>query len=103
MKVHPVFHVDLLERFHPDPIPGRSPKPLPPVVVDGEEEFIVESVLDSRLFKGQLQYFVHWKNYPVSERTWEPAQNLTNAADLVKEFHDHHPRKPRPLPRGAQP
>lgn len=103
MKVHPVFHVDLLEKYHPDPIPGRTPRPLPPVVVDGEEEFVVEYILDSRLFKGQLQYFVHWKNYSVSDRSWEPAQYLKNAPDLVAEFHRSHPKRPRPLLCGAQP
>ena len=103
MKIHPVFHVDLLEKFRPDPIPGRTPRPLPPVIVDGEEEFVVESILDSRLFKGKLQYFVHWKDYPVSDRTWEPAQNVANAPDLVTQFHIHHPQKPGPLLRRAQP
>lgn len=103
MKIHPVFHVDLLKRHRPDLIPGRTPRPLPPVVVDGEEEFVVDSILDSRLFKGQLQYFVHWKNYSVSDRSWEPAQNLKNSPDLITKFHQSHPKKPRPLLRGAQP
>ena len=32
-----------------DPIPGRHPKPPPPPeIIDGEEEWIVEEILDSR-------------------------------------------------------
>lgn len=103
MKIHPVFHVDLLEKYRPDPIPGRTPRPLPPVIVKGEREFIVESILDSRVSKGQLQYFIHWRNYPISERSWEPAENAENAPDLINSFHKTHPRKPGPQLRRAQP
>ena len=98
MKIHLVFHVDLLERFRPDPIPGRTPKPLPPIVINGDDEYEVQSILKSRLFgqKKQLQYFVHWKHYNVSERTWEYASNLKHASKIVTAFHKSHPKDPGP-------
>jgi len=35
----------------PDPIPGRRSRPPPdPVLVDGEEEYEVEAVINSRMF-----------------------------------------------------
>jgi hypothetical protein len=103
MKIHPVFHVRLLEQYRPDPIPGRTPKPLPPLIVAGEEEYEVEAILDSKLDRGQLKYFIHWKNFPISERTWEPADFVQNSPGLIRKFHQDHPRKPGPLLRGAQP
>jgi hypothetical protein len=103
MKIHPVFHVELLEKYRKDPIPGRTPIPLPPVIVDGEKEYVVESILDSRLYRGKLQYFIHWRNYPVSARTWEPEENVQNAPQPIERFHKAHPKKPGPLLRGAQP
>jgi hypothetical protein len=103
MKVHPVFHVSLLERFRPDPIPGRVPKPLPPLIVAGEEEYEVESILDSKVQRGSLQYYIHWKGYPISERSWVPAVSVANSPKLVSQFHKRHPNKPGPLLRGAQP
>jgi hypothetical protein len=103
VKVHPVFHVELFEKHKPDLIPGRTPKPLPPVIVEGEEEYVVESIIDSRLFRGKLQYLVHWQNYPISHRTWELAENVENAPELVVQFHRSHPKKPGLLLRGAQP
>ncbi len=103
MRVHPVFHVSLLERFRPDTIPGRTPTPIPPLIVAGEEEFEVEAILDSKLVRGKLLYRVHWRGYPISARTWEPAEFVQGAPKLIKQFHLVHPHKPRPMLRGAQP
>lgn len=103
MKIHPVFHVSLLERFRPDTIPGRTPKRLPPLIVAGEEEYEVESILDSRIQRGALQYHIHWKGYPISERSWVPATSVANSPKLVSQFHQRHLNKPGPLLRGAQP
>ena len=38
----------------------------PPPVIDGKEEYEVETIVDSRRFGWgcQLQYLVHWKGYP---------------------------------------
>jgi hypothetical protein len=33
----------------------------PPVIVEGEEEYEVECIEDSRLFRRQFQYLVKWK------------------------------------------
>ena len=58
LKIHPVFHVSLLEPHVGNPFPGRQIPPPPPLVVDGEPEYEVASVLDSRVSRGQLQYLV---------------------------------------------
>ena len=52
MKVHPVFHVSLLEIAPNDPLPGQHIEPPPLVIVDGEESWEVEEILDSRLITG---------------------------------------------------
>jgi hypothetical protein len=96
MKIHPVFHVALLEPFRPNDIPGRVQDPPPPVIVDDHEEFEVETILDSRTRYGRLQYYVHWKDWPISDRSWQPRENLGNSQDLVDDFHRKYPSKPRP-------
>jgi len=45
----------------------------------------VDSIVDSRIIRGQQQYKVHWKGYPSSNDTWEFEANL-NCDDLVKKF-----------------
>jgi hypothetical protein len=97
MKIHPVFHVSLLSSYRPDTIPGRQQAPPPPpVVIEGNDEWEVEKILDSRVHYRKLQYYVDWKGYTPTDRTWEPAEMLANAPEVVKEFHDQYPLRPSP-------
>ena len=102
MRIYPVFHTSLLEPYREDVIEGRSPVPLPPVIVDEHQEYEVEAIIDSRVFRNQLQYLVHWKGYTTMDRTWEPCSNLEHCPDLLKRFHIDHPDRPKGLP-GARP
>jgi hypothetical protein len=49
MKIQPVFHVSLLEPYHVFTIPRRIHEPPPPIVVDGEQKYEVEKIIDSRI------------------------------------------------------
>ena len=48
----------------------------PPVVKDGVEEYKVEQIFDSWLFRGKLEYLVHWKGYGVEEDEWRPVEDI---------------------------
>ena len=74
-KVHPVFHVSLLE-------PADSNTPLQEIFyykVEEETEFEVERILNQ---VGQ-KYLVKWKGYDDTESTWEPLRNLANCRELL--------------------
>ena len=46
----------------PDSIPGHHPKLPPPLeIINGEEEWIVEEILDSKMVNRKLQYLVKWE------------------------------------------
>ena len=94
MKIHPVFHISLLDRYIESDIPTRVQPPPQPVIVDNQVEFEAEEVLDSKIMHKRLFYLVKWKGYPVSDNSWEPAPNLANAKDLVDSFHVKYPNKP---------
>ena len=47
--VHPVFHVSQLKPMMPNTIPNRSQPLPPPVDVDGEPEYEITEILDSKL------------------------------------------------------
>ena len=69
------------------------PPPPPIQLVDGPE-FEVEAILDSKIMRNKLYYLVDWLGYSPSDRTWELAENLSNAPKLVAEFHQRYPHKP---------
>ena len=96
-QVHDVFHISLLTKAPYDEIPGRKPTNPPPIIIDSEEEWEVEEILDSRLKNRQLQYLVKWMGTNSSENSWEPDKNLKNAPEAIQEFHDRHPEAPRRL------
>jgi hypothetical protein len=95
MDIHPVFHVSLLEPIHNDPLPGQLP-PLPePIIVEGKPEYEVQDVLDSCIFRRQLQYLIKWHGWDIL--TWEQATKV-NKLKAIDDFHVQHPNKPGPLP-----
>jgi hypothetical protein len=96
MKIHDVFHVSLLEPYTPNTLPGRFEEPPLPVDVDGELEYEVDEILDSRIFRKKLQYLVSWKGYDISERSWEPVENFSNHEESVLDYHRRYPLKPGP-------
>jgi Chromo (CHRromatin Organisation MOdifier) domain len=43
---------------------------VPLQIIDGEPEYEVEAVLDSRLCQRKLQFLVSWKGYAYEEHSW---------------------------------
>ena len=75
VRCHPVFNVLALKKYNQNSIAGRVQSPPPPITdLDGHERFIVDSGLDHRVCRGQLQFLVRWRGY--HDATWEPANYL---------------------------
>jgi hypothetical protein len=70
---------------------------LEPVVVQDEEEYGVDSIIDSCVYRYQLQYLVCWKGYGKGKNTWEPAKNLSHAKKAIAKFHKKNPAAPRSI------
>jgi len=101
--VHPVFHVSMLEPSIPNTILDRVQTPLPPVMVDGEPEYEISEILDSKLDNRQhlckLLYLVKWSGNEVTdnETSWLLATKFVNAPELINHLHHQYPHKPGPL------
>jgi Chromo (CHRromatin Organisation MOdifier) domain len=94
-KVHPVVNVSWVKPYL-GPLPGQPVSCPGPVHITEEcnEEYEVDYIVNSWLYKGKFQYLVHWKGYSNEERTWEPPSHLRNAPDKVAEFRRKHPSAP---------
>src|SRR5882762_5537117 len=92
------FHASLLSPYHDMAAHGPNfTRPLPDLM-DSEDHYEVDSILDSRFFgrSKTLQYLVHWKGYPSSDDQWLPATELLTASDLISSYHLLHPSAPSP-------
>jgi len=106
MRIHPVFHVALLE-------PAPESAPLDRSTATEDKEYEVEKILDYQEIKGKPHYLVKWQDYTDAENTWEPKRNLMkNCSDLLREFHRQNPTvgretslrgdRPSTIPAGDQ-
>jgi hypothetical protein len=82
-RIHPNFHVSLLE---PAPTNAKLAENVE-IEDEGEQEYEVEKILDSKKVSGRAQYLVKWKGYDTLENTWEPIENLTGCLKKVQEYH----------------
>ena len=60
MKIHNVFHPSLLQKVSIDPLPGQHNDPAPPIIIDNEEKWEVDNILDARKIgkRGKVQFCV---------------------------------------------
>ena len=56
--------------------------------LEAQEAFVVEKILKKKMADdGEIQYFVKWQGYTARWNTWEPTDNLGNAAEAINEFN----------------
>ncbi len=88
-RIHNVFHVNLLKPYLSD---GRVQLPPPPVEIDGEMEYTVNSILahrDRRYGRStRREYLVSWEGYGPEHNTWDPESNLANCPDILRVYKE---------------
>ncbi|GJP45494.1 hypothetical protein CLOM_g4879 [Closterium sp. NIES-68] len=88
-KIHNAFHVQILKPYR-DPnaiFVGRQPPLPPPVLVQNEPEYEVESVLAHRRRRnGTVELLIRWKGYDPSEDNWVPETDMGNARHPLHDY-----------------
>lgn len=58
-----------------------------PLEISGDEkEWEVDGIIGKREIDGRVQYRVRWSGFSEEDATWEPLENLDNAADHIDVF-----------------
>ena len=68
---------------------SKLPKP-PPELIEGEEVYEVKNIL-KHWRRGQgYQCYIKWKDYHISDASWEPAEVFSDDGDLLTRYKEHH-------------
>ena len=85
-QIHPVFHVSLLELYkRRADNPNLLEYPLPELIED-EEEYPVERILQKQTWKDVKEYLVRWAGYPPEYDQWVPEQDMEGSEELRDAF-----------------
>jgi len=89
-KIHDVFHMIWLSPYKETELHGPNHTTPPPDLINQEEEYEVEAILNHKRKGRGFLYLVQWKGYPISEASWEPKGHLTNATQILEEYKQRH-------------
>jgi hypothetical protein len=82
---------------------GESTVVIQPDLIDGEEEWEVERILDTRIRWRRPEWLVRWKGYGPADDEWLTQDMLANAQEKVREFEQEKAQKaPRAPARKRQ-
>ncbi len=90
-SIHDVFHIDLLTPYQETDLHGSNYSRPAPDLVDNEEEYEIEKILDSWQFSRRCkkQYLIKWKGYPDSDNEWVDKRDV-HAPNAIREFENRN-------------
>jgi len=96
MHVHDVFHSDLLRSVVDDLLSDQKNKLSDSIVINDEDEWKIDDILNFRRYRRRLQYRVKWNDYD-NDLNWYNADDdeFMNAQKIVDDFHIQYSNKSR--------
>ena len=89
-QIYNVFHATLLRKYKENKVYGENFMELPPELVEGEEVYGVETILNHRKRGRGYQYFIKWRGYPISDASWEPEHAFSDDGNTLKQYKLRH-------------
>jgi len=78
MAIHNTFHISLFEPYQDNRFLSQIKEPPPAIQIEGEDEYELDEIIDSRLHYNKLQYRAKWKGYsPEYDKVWYPQKTST--------------------------
>ncbi len=94
MHIHDVFHSELLHLVVNDSLSDQKNESSRSIVINNEDEWKIDDILNFRRYWRRLQYQVKWKNYD-NDLNWYNADDdkFMNAQKMIDDFHIKYSRK----------
>jgi hypothetical protein len=89
-RIHPVFDQALLSPFNETQEHGENFLRPPPDILEGEEEYEIETIINHRRKGKGLQYLIRWKGYASSDDSWVSEKSLEHSQDTLDEYKRAH-------------
>ena len=88
MHVYDVFHFDLVHSVVNDFLPDQKNELSDSIVINDEDEWKIDDILNSRWYWRWLQYKIKWNDYD-NDLNWYNADDdeFMNAQKIVDDFH----------------
>ena len=83
-RIYFVFYVSLLESYYKN-VNATKSKNI--ILIDENEKYEIETILDNKIKWKKFYYFVKWKNYAFCENSWIFQFWLVKAQSLLKKYY----------------
>ena len=85
-RVHSVFHVSLLESYNRRLNDDSILDYLVLKLIDDEQEWKIEKILQKRKRKKILYYKIQWKEYLIEYNQWISSEDMKDVLKLIEAF-----------------
>ena len=72
--------------FHATLLSLRPPSDL----IEDEEQWEVEAIIGHKKWGRGHRYLVKWTGYPTSKNTWQSAEDLKDASEILSDYQQLH-------------
>ena len=90
-NLHDVFHINKLQKYNPRNTTWKDNDNNilvgGPELIDGEHEWEVDKIVDSKKRGNNMIYLVRWKGWNRYHDSWELESELVNARDKINEYN----------------
>ncbi len=94
MRIHDVFHSELLRFAVNNSLSDQKNEFSRSIVINDEDEWEIDDILNFRRYRRRLQYWVKWKSYD-NDLNWYNADDdeFMNAQEMMNDFHIKYSEK----------
>lgn len=92
VKIFDTFHSSLLRKASENSLSGQINEFASSVVIENEEEWKIDDILDARKHYRRVQFLIKWKERD-EDKIWYNFDEFRNATEIVKNFYEKYLNK----------